>query len=100
MNYCIFCHNQGKDSCSKGYKDKKTGGYQKSATDVTQTGCPLEEHISEMNELKAKGVNFEHYDNLPGLTRKGDIHHADGLTVAWFKDPAGNILSVQNRATG
>lgn len=54
-NYCIFCHNQGKDSCSKGYKDKKTGEYQKSATNVIQTGCPLEEHISEMNFLKSEG---------------------------------------------
>lgn len=54
-NYCIFCHNQGKDSCSKGFKDKKTGAYQKSPTDVTQTGCPLEEHISEMNFLKSEG---------------------------------------------
>ena len=48
-------------------------------------------------ELKSKGVPFEHYDNLPGLTRKGDIHLADGFKVAWFKDPDGNILSVQDR---
>jgi catechol 2,3-dioxygenase-like lactoylglutathione lyase family enzyme len=46
--------------------------------------------------LKAKGVAFEHYD-LPGLTREGDIHGAGSFRVAWFKDPAGNILSVQNR---
>ena len=48
-----------------------------------------------VKELKAKGVTFEHYD-LPGLTLKGDIHGADGFQVAWFKDPGGNILSVQN----
>jgi catechol 2,3-dioxygenase-like lactoylglutathione lyase family enzyme len=48
-------------------------------------------------ELKSQGVAFEHYDDLPGLTRKGDIHLADGLKVAWFKDPDGNILSIQNR---
>ena len=29
-NYCIWCHNQGKDSCSKGLKDRKTGAFQKS----------------------------------------------------------------------
>ena len=50
-----------------------------------------------VKELKAKGVTFEHYDDLPGLTRKGDIHLAGDFRVAWFKDPAGNILSVQNR---
>lgn len=55
-NYCIYCHNQGKDSCSKGFKDKKTGEFQKSATGVTQNGCPLEEHISEMNLLKSQGL--------------------------------------------
>lgn len=53
-----------------------------------------------VKELKAKGVTFEHYDDLPGLTRKGDVHLAGDFRVAWFKDPAGNILSVQNRPTG
>ncbi|HEX3498877.1 MAG TPA: FAD-dependent oxidoreductase [Stellaceae bacterium] len=54
-NYCIWCHNQGKDSCSKGLKDKKTGAFQKSAFGVTLAGCPLEEKISEMNLVKAQG---------------------------------------------
>ena len=48
-----------------------------------------------VKELKAKGVTFEHYD-LPGLTLKGDIHAAGDFKVAWFKDPGGNILSVQS----
>jgi catechol 2,3-dioxygenase-like lactoylglutathione lyase family enzyme len=43
--------------------------------------------------LKAKGVPFEHYE-LPGMTRKGDVHVADGMKAAWFKDPDGNILSL------
>lgn len=54
-NYCIFCHHQGRDSCSKGLKEKD-GTFKKNLFDITQAGCPLEEHISEMNELKAKGV--------------------------------------------
>ena len=49
-----------------------------------------------VKELKAKGVKFEHYD-LPGMTRKGDVHVGGPMKVAWFKDPGGNILSVQNR---
>src|SRR5438128_2327544 len=48
-------------------------------------------------ELKAKGVTFERYDDLPGLSRQGDIYRAGDFKVAWFKDPAGNILSIQNR---
>jgi catechol 2,3-dioxygenase-like lactoylglutathione lyase family enzyme len=44
-------------------------------------------------ELKAKGVAFEHYD-MPGVTRKGDVHFAGSLKNAWFKDPDGNILAL------
>jgi catechol 2,3-dioxygenase-like lactoylglutathione lyase family enzyme len=51
-----------------------------------------------VRQLKAKGVTFEHYDDMPGLTREGDVYSAGRMRVAWFKDPAGNILSVQNRA--
>jgi catechol 2,3-dioxygenase-like lactoylglutathione lyase family enzyme len=48
-----------------------------------------------VNALKAKGVRFEHYD-MPGMTRKGDIHVAGKMKVAWFKDPDGNILNIVN----
>src|SRR5579862_1871976 len=53
-NYCIWCHNQGKDSCSKGLKEKD-GAFRKSVFGVTLAGCPLEEKISEMNLVKARG---------------------------------------------
>jgi catechol 2,3-dioxygenase-like lactoylglutathione lyase family enzyme len=43
--------------------------------------------------LKSRGVAFEHYD-MPGVTRKGDVHVAGDVRVAWFKDPDGNILSI------
>ena len=46
-----------------------------------------------VRELKGKGVRFEHYD-MPGMRLEGDIHVADGMKVAWFKDPDGNILNV------
>ncbi|MBS0560812.1 MAG: FAD-dependent oxidoreductase [Proteobacteria bacterium] len=55
MNYCIWCHEQGKDSCSQGLKDRKTGAYQKSVFGVTLAGCPLDEKISEMHMLRAQG---------------------------------------------
>ena len=45
--------------------------------------------------LADRGVVFEHYD-LPGLTRKGDLHVAGDFKTAWFKDPDGNILCVMN----
>ncbi len=55
MNYCILCHTQSKDSCSKGLKDRKTGAFQKSPFGVTLAGCPLDEKISEMHTLRAQG---------------------------------------------
>jgi len=55
VNYCIWCHTQGKDSCSKGLKDRKTGQFQKSVFGVTLAGCPLDEKISEMHVLRAQG---------------------------------------------
>src|SRR6266446_4151941 len=56
-NYCIWCHNQGKDSCSRGLKDRKTGAFQKSPFGVTLAGCPLDEKISEMSLLKSEGFS-------------------------------------------
>ncbi len=53
-NYCIFCHNQGKDSCAKGLK-ARDGAFRESSLGVTLAGCPLEEKISEMNLVKAQG---------------------------------------------
>ncbi len=55
MNYCIWCHTQSKDSCSKGLHDRKTGGFAKSPFGVMLAGCPLDEKISEMHELRAQG---------------------------------------------
>jgi NADPH-dependent glutamate synthase beta subunit-like oxidoreductase/NAD(P)H-flavin reductase len=56
VHYCILCHHQGKDSCSKGLPDRKGGGLAKSAVGVTLAGCPLEEKISEMHEVRAQGL--------------------------------------------
>src|SRR5579883_2659209 len=53
-NYCIKCHNQGKDSCSTGLKEK-TGEFKKTVFGVTLAGCPLDEKISEMNVVKQAG---------------------------------------------
>ena len=58
-NYCIYCHNQGKDSCSKGiWENKEQRIVKKSPTAVNLAGCPLEEKISEMNSVKAAGFTI------------------------------------------
>ncbi|HSS26944.1 MAG TPA: FAD-dependent oxidoreductase, partial [Usitatibacter sp.] len=53
-NYCIWCHEQGKDSCSKGLVEKG-GGFKASPFGVPLAGCPLEERISEFHKLKTEG---------------------------------------------
>jgi catechol 2,3-dioxygenase-like lactoylglutathione lyase family enzyme len=51
---------------------------------------------SIVRNLKAAGVPFEHYD-APGLRREGDVHVAGEFKAAWFKDPDGNILHINNQ---
>ena len=56
-NYCIKCHNQGKDSCSTGLKEK-AGNFKLTVFGVTLAGCPLDEKISEMNLVKQDGYSI------------------------------------------
>ena len=53
-HYCIKCHNQAKDSCSTGLKEKN-GAYKSSVFGVPLAGCPLDEKISELNVVKGNG---------------------------------------------
>ena len=46
-----------------------------------------------VDQLRQKGVSFEQYEGETKTDQKG-IHRDGGPTIAWFKDPAGNILSV------
>ena len=59
-HYCIWCHEQQKDSCSSGLREKKpvdgsSAPFKKSPFGVTLAGCPLEEKISEFHKLRADG---------------------------------------------
>jgi catechol 2,3-dioxygenase-like lactoylglutathione lyase family enzyme len=50
-----------------------------------------------VDELVKRGVSFEHYDNAIKTDEKGIARGKSsgmGPDIAWFKDPAGNILSV------
>ncbi|MFM2152459.1 MAG: hypothetical protein RL199_894, partial [Pseudomonadota bacterium] len=53
-DYCMLCHDRDKDSCSKGMREK-TGGYKPNAIGVPLAGCPLEEKIGEMQQLRLEG---------------------------------------------
>jgi NADPH-dependent glutamate synthase beta subunit-like oxidoreductase/NAD(P)H-flavin reductase len=52
-HYCIGCHNQSKDSCSRGFR--QGAEFRRNSLGVPLTGCPLEERISEFLTLKAAG---------------------------------------------
>jgi len=54
-HYCLLCHEREKDSCSKGFFDAKTNTYQKNPLGIPLPGCPLDEKISEMHELRREG---------------------------------------------
>src|SRR5438270_667269 len=64
---------------------------------ATYASWMVEDVEGTAEALKAKGVTFEQYDNLPGATREGDIHVMGELKSAWFKDPDGNILNIVNQ---
>lgn len=61
----------------------------------TVLNFPVDDVEQTVDELTGLGVHFEHYDR-PNLRtdRKGIARGGGGPEVAWFKDPAGNILSV------
>lgn len=53
---------------------------------------PVEDIASAVDELSRRGVVFQRYDNLD--TDDRGIFHGGGPLIAWFTDPAGNVLSV------
>jgi catechol 2,3-dioxygenase-like lactoylglutathione lyase family enzyme len=78
--------------------DRDTLVYQKQDhTPATYTilNFPVDDIDKAVDELAARGVRFERYDGFEqdekGISREGPY-------VAWFKDPAGNVLSVLQEA--
>jgi catechol 2,3-dioxygenase-like lactoylglutathione lyase family enzyme len=64
----------------------------------TVLNFPVDSVEQAVDELSRRGVRFEVY-NEPNLkTDARGISRGNGPTIAWFKDPAGNILSVLEEA--
>jgi catechol 2,3-dioxygenase-like lactoylglutathione lyase family enzyme len=55
---------------------------------------PVDNIDEAVDELISKGVKFEQYDGEIKTDAKGISRNPQGPKIAWFKDPAGNILSV------
>ncbi|MCW5713667.1 MAG: VOC family protein [Bauldia sp.] len=60
----------------------------------TTLNFPVADVDAAVDELGKRGVTFEQYDNEWIKTDAKGISRANGMTIAWFKDPAGNIFSV------
>jgi catechol 2,3-dioxygenase-like lactoylglutathione lyase family enzyme len=54
---------------------------------------PVEDIETTVDELVTRGVNFERYDGFD-QDERGISRTEGGPLIAWFRDPAGNILSV------
>ena len=71
----------------------KFAGTNEATTVTWMVGGEFDEIV---RALQSKGVSFEHYDGLPGLTREGDVHRSGDFKGAWFKDLDGNIHHLNN----
>ena len=60
----------------------------------TVLNFPVEDIDQAVDELISKGVVFEQYTGEIQTDEKGICRLGDGPFIAWFKDPAGNILSI------
>lgn len=74
--------------------------YQKpdfTAAAYTILNFPVADVEAAVDELTAKGVTFERYDGFD-QDEKGIARMGAGRPIAWFTDPAGNIMAVLERA--
>ncbi len=60
----------------------------------TVLNFPVENVDESVDELAKRSVRFEIYDESDIKTDEKGIMRGNGPTIAWFKDPAGNVLSV------
>jgi catechol 2,3-dioxygenase-like lactoylglutathione lyase family enzyme len=60
----------------------------------TVLNFPVANLDEAVDELKARGVRFEQYEDEGIKTDAKGIHRNGGPGIAWFKDPAGNVLSI------
>jgi predicted enzyme related to lactoylglutathione lyase len=60
----------------------------------TVLNFPVDDVEKTVTEMNKKGVKFEIYNEKDLKTDNRGILSGNGMKIAWFKDPAGNILSV------
>jgi catechol 2,3-dioxygenase-like lactoylglutathione lyase family enzyme len=85
QNGLLFLHLAG---------DRDTLVYPKAShtpAEYTILNFPVDDIDAAVDELVSRGVTFERYD---GMNQDERGVSRDGPDIAWFKDPAGNVLSV------
>ena len=55
---------------------------------------PVDDIEAAVDQLAARGVAFERYEGTPIATDEKGVFRGGGPLIAWFTDPAGNVLSV------
>ena len=55
---------------------------------------PVPDVEAAVDDLTAKGVQFERYEGTPAETDAKGVFRGGGPLIAWFTDPAGNVMSV------
>jgi hypothetical protein len=55
---------------------------------------PVPDVEAAVRDLTDRGIAFEHYEGTPTETDELGVFRGGGPLIAWFKDPAGNVLSV------
>jgi catechol 2,3-dioxygenase-like lactoylglutathione lyase family enzyme len=77
--------------------DRKTLVYPKddhTPASFTILNFPVDDVEAAVDALKERGVRFERYEGTDVETDEKGIFRGGGPLIAWFKDPAGNVLSV------
>jgi catechol 2,3-dioxygenase-like lactoylglutathione lyase family enzyme len=65
----------------------------------TVLNFPVEDIEAAVAGLTERGVVFEKYEGTPMATDADGIFRGEGPLIAWFKDPAGNVMSVIDQAS-
>jgi len=60
----------------------------------TVLNFPVDDVEAAVDELTSRGVTFERYEGTPTETDEKGVFRKGGPLIAWFTDPAGNVLSV------
>jgi predicted enzyme related to lactoylglutathione lyase len=87
MGLVTLHHGGGKETLVYPSPSHQPGSY-------TVLNFPVPDIEAAVDELAARGVVFEKYEGQPNATDAKGIFRGGGPLIAWFKDPAGNVLSV------